>query len=103
MVQHAAEAHIVSAVAQGEAPEWGCDAFWATGDAADIVLERCVAAFGVFFEVGATSPAWCAPGRALRLVTMSLTLYTGRELFLMMRTAFSFSLSARCARSSASD
>lgn len=59
--QHAAEAHIVSVVAFGEAPEWGCDAFWEPGDEADVVAERCMAVFGVFFfDIGGTSPPWCA-------------------------------------------
>lgn len=46
-MQYAAEGHIVCAIAQGEAPEWGCDTFWETGDAADLELSKCVAVFGM--------------------------------------------------------
>lgn len=52
-LQGAAEVHIVSAVAEGEAPEWGCDEVWQGGDAN---LEQCIAVFGIIFKIGDSSP-----------------------------------------------
>lgn len=40
-------------IAEGEAPaEWGCDTYWQTMDASDLVLEKCVAVFGVLYALG---------------------------------------------------
>lgn len=50
-----AELHIVTLVAKGEAPEWGCDAVW---DGGDPVLEKCTAVFGILYKFGETSPEW---------------------------------------------
>ena len=56
LVQYPAELHIVSLVAFGEAPEWGCDEVWLGGDP---VLERCAAVFGIVFKIGEeTEPAF---------------------------------------------
>jgi hypothetical protein len=57
-VQYPAEVHIVSAVALGEAPEWGCDKYWATGLDSDLEFSRCIAVFGVFYVLGNSSPKW---------------------------------------------
>lgn len=54
-MQSVAELHIVTFVAEGEAPEWGCDAVWQGGDP---VLDKCVAVFGVLYRLGRTSPGW---------------------------------------------
>lgn len=48
-LQAAAETHIVTLVGPGEAPEWGCDEYWSTGDP---VLENCTAVFGIMYRLG---------------------------------------------------
>lgn len=48
-MQHAAELHIVTLVAESSAPEWGCDSFWQGGD---VNFESCAAVFGTFLKVG---------------------------------------------------
>lgn len=54
-LQGAAEAHIVSYVAEGDAPDWGCDVAWsdeeATDEEATRQLENCVAVFGIMFRL----------------------------------------------------
>lgn len=55
-IYHAAEMHIVAAVAKGGAPEWGCDRYWDSGDSRDLVLDRCIAVFAVLYSVGNTTP-----------------------------------------------
>eukprot|EP01025_Chloroclados_australasicus_P064385 TRINITY_DN85_c0_g1_i6.p2 TRINITY_DN85_c0_g1~~TRINITY_DN85_c0_g1_i6.p2 ORF type:complete len:293 (-),score=35.18 TRINITY_DN85_c0_g1_i6:756-1634(-) len=53
------ETHIVHLVAEGTAPPaWGCDKFWQTQNADDIVLEKCAAVVGTFWKYGAASPPW---------------------------------------------
>lgn len=54
-MQSVAELHIVTFVAEGEAPEWGCDELWNGGDPN---LEKCTAVFGVLYRLGRTSPGW---------------------------------------------
>jgi hypothetical protein len=54
-VQYAAEMHIVTLAAKGEATEWGCDAVW---DGGDPVLENCTAVFGILYKLGDSSPKW---------------------------------------------
>lgn len=55
LVQGAAEAHIVSYVAEGEAPDWGCDVVWKAEDPTDEEsarhLENCVAVFGTIYRL----------------------------------------------------
>lgn len=56
-LQGAAEAHIVSFVAEGEATEWGCDVVWVksaderTAEENTRHLENCVAVFGIIFRL----------------------------------------------------
>jgi Eukaryotic-type carbonic anhydrase len=54
-MQYAAEVHIVTLVAKGERPEWGCDDVWAGGDP---VLENCTAVFGTLYKLGDTTPEY---------------------------------------------
>jgi hypothetical protein len=54
-VQHLAELHIVSLIAEGEAKEWGCDDVWAGGKPN---FANCTAVFGITYKMGKES----APG-----------------------------------------
>jgi len=51
-VQHAAELHIVTLVAKGAAPEWGCDDVWLGGKAN---FDACAAVFATMFNIGSQS------------------------------------------------
>lgn len=54
VLQGAAEAHIVSYVAEGDATDWGCDVVWGddyTDEEATRQLENCVAVFGIMFRL----------------------------------------------------
>ena len=53
VLQGAAEAHIVTLIAEGEEPEWGCDAVWQGGEAN---LDDCNAVFAIMYKIGDTSP-----------------------------------------------
>jgi hypothetical protein len=54
-VQGAAEAHIVTWVAEGDAPDWGCDVVWKgkelTEEESARHLANCVAVFGVVYRL----------------------------------------------------
>jgi hypothetical protein len=54
-VQGAAEAHIVTWVAEGDAPDWGCDVVWTgkkpTEEESARHLANCVAVFGVVYRL----------------------------------------------------
>jgi hypothetical protein len=54
-VQGAAEGHIVTYVAEGDAPDWGCDVVWSGKEPTDAEAtrhrENCIAVFGVFYRL----------------------------------------------------
>ena len=52
-LQYAAEAHIVTTVAKGEAPAWGCDSYW---DGGPLATSKCVAVFAIMYKLGTSSP-----------------------------------------------
>lgn len=57
---YAAETHIVSIIAEGEAPEWGCDTFWQNLPdlPTEDVLSKCVAVFATMYKIGGSTPKW---------------------------------------------
>ena len=61
-MQYAAEIHIVQAIAEGERPEWGCDAVWKSNppDLSLFDADHCAAVTAVLVEVhpDAVSPPW---------------------------------------------
>jgi hypothetical protein len=54
-VQYAAEAHIMTTVAKGEASDWGCNDFW---DVGALAVSNCIAVFGILYQLNSPSPPY---------------------------------------------